>query len=44
MGHFLLVTYHSIVNKKIKSEGNSFFGFFCDFSKNDHFGNIYEND
>ena len=35
MYHFLLVTYHSIVNKnKIRGQ---FLGFYCDFSKNDLF-------
>jgi hypothetical protein len=41
MYHFLLLTYHSII-KKIKTEGNSFFGFLLVFI--DLLGHIYEND
>jgi hypothetical protein len=44
MRHFLCVTYHSIVNKKKKSESNSFFGIFLRFFENELFRRIYEND
>jgi hypothetical protein len=43
MCHFIRVTYHSILNKN-KITGQLIFWIFCNFSENDLFGHIYEND
>jgi hypothetical protein len=44
MYHFLLITYHSIVNKNKIRIKFIFLGFICDFWKNDLSCHIYEND